>query len=527
MIQKRKMPFIKDIEELIDKEDFLSPELQELRSYVLNDRNEDIAFELNLFEERYLCPFYYAYVDGWANDTISQLSEILNSKISWKEIKERDHETKDGFLFLPYAEVSDDNIKFLYLRGVLEVQLWCPKEQKQKTYPVPDHKDGSLSKNNQFFYGEPLIFSLNCMKNFWEKFQNKTPEKRPKTKHFFQWKLTNSKNKPETLYVYARPYLVESYYDESKGNKNIESIIFSESQGEMKIISCQTENNSAHAGIINFISWQDYLHIKQGGNPISNLEEKMITIADDEKNKKIPPEINDLFQKMVQKELFLSDLPIADRKLIKSTEIEIPKIKFLLRYIHIILIRLKKNREFLKAVEVSVSEKIRKSISDLFSNLTTLWPDPVPASDLSKKEADTVQTIHTVTGYRTGNEVVLLDADSADDYPENAKNLIQAIQNKLSSEIGYNAYKAFILTKDNNDQWYVLKSNISLDLPLKVEDPKSSPNSFVLVIGQYQQLKKSVDVIIKTLNGEKLKEKVFNTIIAVAVEIPQNQGATK
>jgi hypothetical protein len=522
----------KQFDEIIYEEEFLPEELEEIRSYVKEHRKEDIVRVLYIYDQRDLLPKYLEDIDEYLIEK-KQKGENTQKEINEKNETEDKEINKFGWeIIKEYEEtgssLSEDQVRFFYLRGFLECQLWLQGGKKeQKIYPVPEVKDLSMEEKDQYLHEEPLQFSLDSMKKYWEKFQNKHPDKRPKTLHLFEWVRSSEGKKPDILNVYARPYLVESYFVEGKGKNVVASRTFSFHQGEMRAITCRTDNNSSHAGIINYISWQDYLHSKKEGRPSVNPADELITRAERD-DRPIPKDVDDIFRKMVRDELLLSDLSAEERQRIKQAEKEMPWIKSLKRYIQLSLIQLKEKQEYRKGLEAFASRKamlekfsgeMKKLWDKLFSFLgeDTVWQLQF-AQDEQDRIPEEYELAAAVTkGYREDEYVVLLE--DSEDNSERVKKSVEAITKILEGGTSPMAYQGHVLVPDENGRWKLYEEIDELGLPIKIMDKEKRCDKFVLVLDKENRLEESSEIIMDILNENEPEEEISKTAIFIIVEL--------
>ena len=238
-------------------DNFLDPNLIKLRDYVLNNRNEDISFPLYAFENRVLFSFY-----------LKELSDILGKKdesqfLGWECIRNFEYEAPNGSI--TKRTIEKRLIQSCFLRGYLEVNFWNRGDQKKQIIykSPPSIIENSMSDCfHQFIYEESVEFSYKAMKKFWKKYLNVKPGKRKRIV-FFQ----GGRSKTKEWHVFVIPELWTYYYGKkAESMKNKTYVNPSQSLPGSRSIRFEKVNESKHAAIANFDSWQTFIHVHYTGD---------------------------------------------------------------------------------------------------------------------------------------------------------------------------------------------------------------------------------------------------------------------
>ncbi|KPA09888.1 hypothetical protein MHK_009908 [Candidatus Magnetomorum sp. HK-1] len=321
---------------ITNEEQFLDSKLEPLRNYVLAYRNEDISIPLFAYENRVLF-----------SANLKDLSEILEDTkqagfLGWECIRHFEYESHDGSI----SKFSIDKriIQECFLRGWLEVNLWNRGDQKTQIIYKPPNSliENSMSGcRNHFIHGESVTFSFKAMRIYWKKYLSLKPGKRRKRIVFF----TKSHTDDNSWYVYVSPDLWRFYYGK-KSDEMEEKIYTSQSDilHERKTIVFRKQNESKHAAISNFDSWQAFIHQNsEGEKSMNNCILKCFQKLQDEANKDSTRII--LSVKVILKKIAtqtgISGLSSMERSVIQKASNESPKIRLLVRMTQQLFIRSK------------------------------------------------------------------------------------------------------------------------------------------------------------------------------------------
>ncbi len=254
--------------EITEADEFLPEELKEIHQYMKEHHVENIAAALHVFEERVL----------FDSELSEELEKILRGEtagkqihkgagirkpLAWETIRIYPHETeKDGKYIVKEFHADKRKVKQYFLRGWMEVGLWDRGEHRERKIYLPPEKPERLGlssgKKGQFFYGEDVRFSLEVMRNFQEKYLALKSAQRDLRPRFVN--LTHSVTGGTAWQVFVTSELRNYYYDEGETVQNEHSAEFTPVCGKMHTLNCLKKNETGHAVIANYDSWQAFIH---------------------------------------------------------------------------------------------------------------------------------------------------------------------------------------------------------------------------------------------------------------------------
>jgi len=214
---------------IILEEEFLPPELIEIRNHVLLNRGEDISIPLHIYEERVLFSEFYPDED----------------LISWSTIGNYYYDNKTIF------KINQQYLKQLFLRGWIEVNIF----KRNNIYTdIPEWVNQKYF-DNFFILNENINFSKEVFYNFIYNFLLIKPKKRKKKIKLFK---TTKINQELNWYVFVSPELRYYYYGNVTTIKN--NLKNNNEIGDLVTITFSKKNESMSAAMANFESWQNFLH---------------------------------------------------------------------------------------------------------------------------------------------------------------------------------------------------------------------------------------------------------------------------
>lgn len=321
--------------EITETDEFLPEELKAIHQYMKAHHGENIAAAIHVFEERVL----------FDSGLTEELERILGGEaaetrkpLAWETIRIYSHETeKHGKYIVREFHVDKRKVKQYFLRGWLEVGLWDRGERKKrKIYPPPENLEtlGFCSgKKGQFFYGEDVRFSLDAMRNFQEKYLALKPEQRDSRPRFVN--LKHSVTGGTAWQVFVSSELRKYYYDEGETVQNEHSAEFPPVCGEMQTLNCLKKNETGHAVIANYDSWQEFFHacmIKE--KPMKNIriseQMRQLREAAAKDMTPVPAEIREIL-KQIATGAKIGDLSQEEQNRLSQTSEISPKIRLMSR----------------------------------------------------------------------------------------------------------------------------------------------------------------------------------------------------
>ena len=389
-------------------EDFLCHELMELRNFVWNKRHEDISEYLYVYENR-------VWYSSNVHNIIEEFEDICstgnyvesdlygnqkNSLISWETIRTFPYET-DEYGERCY-EIDRKAIKKFFLLGWLEVNFWYMGANKtQVIHQLDDISTVKFSSDemNQFVENEYISFSICAM----EKFNNNYLIVRPKhRKKILMPKDSVSNGK--TWNVFVSSDLKKYYFGEDERVTYSNCVYFEPMKNEMDLIKFSKNNESIHAMISNFNSWQAYLHVvKSKEDNQMTKSNTFINILQQEQKKAINDttsltEENKAIIRKISSQTGLSNLDKKERKMILKLASRSPKIRMIIRMAQHRFIRNEISTSFAKeesknsffAIKQNKIQPVKESFIRLIEWISPIWTpqwagQPVSASDIPEQ----------------------------------------------------------------------------------------------------------------------------------------------
>lgn len=256
-----------------DKDDDNIRLLYELREHILKQRGEDITAELYFYDSR-------VYLSEISRDIHLHSEDNLSCPpISWETIRRFPFVGPDGREI--YYELDKRTVKLCFLRAWLEVEQWKRRGAASEPEPFPFILPKTLQEagleadvEDQFLLGESASFSHIMMLKYYDLWLSLKPKERTKRPRFIDEKQI--KHSRKSLAVFVPPDLWEYYYGKEVDNEdgagkdrnekfsgrltNVACQSFPPAIGGWKTIWCNRINETRHAVIANFISWQHWLH---------------------------------------------------------------------------------------------------------------------------------------------------------------------------------------------------------------------------------------------------------------------------
>lgn len=257
-------------EEVTQDEEFLHEDLDVLRDYVLEKREEDISAELYIFENRVM---FSVNITALSEEFGQIMSEgHFQPPISWEAIRtlpDGPGKYVNGEKEEPAYTIGKRQVKRCFLRAWLEVGMWDRGGHEEQLVYLPPENPESLGiasvEKDRFCKGEYTRLSFDLMKGYWEKYLRLKPGKRPQKP-----RLNNpaqSLTKDDSRHVFVSSALWQYYFGEDEKIKKAVSADFPPLEKMMTIRFSKTSD----AGLVflaNFISWQEYLHANQWKNTV-------------------------------------------------------------------------------------------------------------------------------------------------------------------------------------------------------------------------------------------------------------------
>jgi len=333
---------------LTQMEEFLPEELKPLRNYVKYYRNDDISFELHVFEERVL------FSEG-------------DKKLSWSIIG-----SYEDYISQKTYNTESRHVKKLFLQAWMEIQAWeRGSRKKQLFYDPPENiQQICTKKEDQFFYGESTHFSIDCMNNYLSKYLKLPPRKRHQRPRFFNLKQSRTSKSQWQVFVHNK--LWKYYYDSNERIEDLHTDHFLAGIEEMSTLNCTKKDEACHAAIANFDSWQFFLHIltaKEGDimNNNDSILEKLEQLKTDAENdpQPIPQDISYIIQKLSYKRL--CELNQKEQTMIKTESHNSPKIQLEMRKAQLRYFQAKKEQ----AYQSHVDHMIQPGLFDIIKSFLT------------------------------------------------------------------------------------------------------------------------------------------------------------
>ncbi len=253
--------------EITESEEFLCEELQRLREYVKKTRQEDIAEQLYVFENRVL----YSEAGWMLYEELCRLirtgayrkSDLYGSgskPIGWETIRTFPYKNENGSWCV--HEIDKREVRRIFLEGWCETGLWDRGlHKKQETVSPPEKpEDIGISPQEKDFFicGESISFSLDVMRSYAQMHMALNPRQRKNRPRFVRQNLSVSKG--SNWYVYVTADLQKYYYSKNAQQDDPGLRKFDPLECLMGIILCQKNTETRHAVIANYDSWQTFLH---------------------------------------------------------------------------------------------------------------------------------------------------------------------------------------------------------------------------------------------------------------------------
>lgn len=331
-----------------EQPEFLDPYLKKIRDYVKQKRGEDIAESLHVYEERY-------YI---IQSVLKQknLKRWQKKPLIWKIISVFQDETAQK-----EYEINKQKVLRLFLRGWLEERFWRHGNcKKQVIHRIPK---GFMEKlhhpiKNHFFCEEPINFSVECLKNLFDKYLDHPPKQRTKRVHIIPTNRADSTpyfgvfiDKELNEYIIPtctkKVAVVKGFSKVKKKQHQIREKRF-EHAGDLIVMNFLVKNCQTHAALANCISWQIFLHSYKNKGETVDKEKTYIGRQDrlfqDAINDEIEPNTKTMIiLEGIANGNWMSDLDHSERKMVEDAAEKSPKIKLLLRYAQLANIRREKN----------------------------------------------------------------------------------------------------------------------------------------------------------------------------------------
>ncbi|KPA12685.1 hypothetical protein MHK_007108 [Candidatus Magnetomorum sp. HK-1] len=391
-------------------EDFLCHELMKLRDYVWNKRHEDISEYLYVYENRVwyssnVFPIMEEFEEICSTGTYIESNLYGNQKnnlLPWETIRTFPYYS-DEYGERCY-EINRRTIKKFCLLGWMEVNLWYIGANKAQVIHQPDNISTTLKISsdtmNQFIENEYTSYSICAMEKFLDNYLCIRPKKRKK---ILMPKTYVSHGK--TWNVFVSSDLKKFYFGEDERISYTNPVCFEPMINEMDIIQFPKNNESIHAMIANFNSWQTYLHVFKSKEDNQMTKNSTFINSLHQEQKKA---INDATQLTAQSKAIIrkissqtgfSNLDKNERKMILELASKSPRIKMLARMAQHNFIR-KEISEFLAKQQTQKSlflinkdhiQPVKESFIRLFEWVSPMWTPQwagqmVTASDIPEQK---------------------------------------------------------------------------------------------------------------------------------------------
>lgn len=362
--------------EICSMDEFLPENLKPLRDYVRKERGEDISVALHVFEERVLFSLpQNSELEAILSELWGTAFEAGGHRLGWETIRIYEHETEYS---VKKFEIEKRRVKRYFLRGWMEVGMWeRGLGKKQEIYPAPAGEDAD-EREGMFFYGEPARLSLDAMQNY-RNYLNLKPKERPPKPRFINQKLSAAKE--NTWHVFVTGDLRQYYYEAAEAIQNPHSAKFPPLPKDMTTINCLKNNETGHAAVANYDSWQTFLHAlnTERGNTMNPENTVLEEIRELQKEavcdlSPILPEIKAIL-KRISTDTRLSELSKNDQDKIRQASQSSPKVRLLLRMGQLKFIR-SKTAEYLAEKTRPNEDTHTEKLSDI-SNTLVKWLSPL------------------------------------------------------------------------------------------------------------------------------------------------------